>query len=440
MQSMRVPQSRDLRSARQAFLAEIGDWIDACIRDYGSLPPSNVHDQATYTTCWAPYIRATGDGRALEFMTSLRESIRDHFVSNDMWRHGYWRTQEAHHGTEHFELFLGTLWSLNPGDGETVRQLVDAAEHIGNWVPDVPEWFDWDTGLFRSTHFGTDGVRTDDGIEMNVPDHFRCVNISLIAHDMTAQQRYLDLADMHASLWARAIVDAGTPPVVLTPQGPCFELSGDLMLSYRAFVGQLAELNGEVDRAENLLASGAVDSLLRLWKLTGQTLFREAADVLMDVIVTQLSDPDAGAAVAIVRTYRNATGDTRYDSAIFQATRQLAPFDFQELAIEPHVKRDGRPSGIGKRRDMPDWFEDGSPRRRNPILLSVAAEISGDDALAARAIDIARVYFSLARQVYPHGRDHGCSATTVSAIARGHGRENGAGVVTAVLPIGVRPC
>ena len=39
----------------------------------------------------------------------------------------------------------------------------------------------------------------------------------------------------------------------------------------------------------------------------------------------------------------------------------------------------------------------------------------------------------MGRGVYPDGRDHGCSARSVNAIARGHGRENHAGMITAVL-------
>ena len=57
----------------------------------------------------------------------------------------------------------------------------------------------------------------------------------------------------------------------------------------------------------------------------------------------------------------------------------------------------------------------------------------GDSALHARAVDLARTYFLLARAAFPDGRDHGCSARSVSAIARGHGRENHAGMTTAVL-------
>jgi hypothetical protein len=78
-------------------------------------------------------------------------------------------------------------------------------------------------------------------------------------------------------------------------------------------------------------------------------------------------------------------------------------------------------------------LEDGAPRRFNPITLAVAAEISDDNRGAIRALDLARTTFTLAREAFVDGRNHGCAARTVSAIARGHGRENHAGMITAVL-------
>jgi hypothetical protein len=90
-------------------------------------------------------------------------------------------------------------------------------------------------------------------------------------------------------------------------------------------------------------------------------------------------------------------------------------------------------SALGKRSDMPHWLEDGQPRRHHPITLAVAAEISNDEGLAIHALDRARGAFALARQAFPDGRDHGCAARTVSAIARGHGREKHAGMITGVL-------
>ena len=135
-----------------------------------------------------------------------------------------------------------------------------------------------------------------------------------------------------------------------------------------------------------------------------------------------------------MRTYRRRTGDTRYDKAVLEAAARLDPFDIAEITLDTAFKRPARrASGVGKRSDAPRWLEDGRERRHNPITLAVAAEIGEDSALHARAVDLARTYFLLERAAFPDGRDHGCSARSVSAIARGHGRENHAGMTTAVL-------
>jgi len=367
------------------------------------------------------------------FLRCQRDRIRAHFVTTGQWVHGYWTMFEAHHGTEHFELFLGALWRLDPGDSETVAQLVDATEHLGNWSTAAPPWFDWETGLFRAMHFGTHEVREDPGEAMNVADHFRCINISLLAHAMTGEGRYLALACAHASRWAGAILAGKALPAGLLPEGPVYTLVGKAETAYRAFAGMAGALDDAVDRAENLLASGAVGALLRLWQLTGEGNYRAAAERLLDVLATQLADPDAGAAANAVRAYRRATGDTQYDARVLAAVEGMDPWAIRTLSLNPQVRRPQRPRGVGKRSDAPDWFEDGAPRRCNPILLGLTAEILGDHHLATAALDLARAYFALARQAFPAGRDHGCAATSISAVARGHGRENGAGVITAVL-------
>ena len=433
MISIGIQDSPGLTEACQGFLAEVGDWTGACVRDLSAEPPTNGHDQATFTVAWAPYIEATNDVRALGFMVQLRDKIRDHFVATGAWRHGYWTMQEAHHGTEHFELFLGTLWGLGPGDAATVEQLVDAAEHFGNWVPEIPPWFDWGAGLFRSFHFGTEGVKPAPGTRVNVADHLRCVNICMIAHRMTGEQRYLDLSVLYAGRWADAVNAADRLPVGLTEDGGVYSLPQESDAVYRAFAGQAPDLAQDVDRAENLLASGAVNTWLALWGTTADTRFRQAAEKVTDVVATQLGDPDAGAGADVIRACRRWTNDRRYDRAVLDTVRELAPFGFSALSIDPAPERQGRASGIGKRKDMPIWCEDGAPRRHSPMLLALAAEITEDERLATRSVDIGRAYLALARKAYAHGREHGCSARSVSAIARGHGRENNAGVVTAVL-------
>lgn len=440
MITQQLDPSTNPAEACARLLDDVGHWVHDCMARYADAPATDVHDQGTFTTGWEPYIRLREDGEALSFLQSVRDKISAHFTGTDQWHHGYWRMQEAHHGTEHFELFLGMLLRLDPDDARTKAQLVDAAEHLGNWVAEVPPWFDWQSGLFRSSFFGTDAVRTEPGMALNMPDHFRCVNISLLAHEATGESRYLELARTHALRWADAILHGERLPIGLDASGALRAFTPETERIYRSFVGQAGTLRTDVDRAENFLCSDATGALLSLWQRTGEVRFRRAAERLLDLLATQLDDPDAGAAAAAVRVYRRATGSDRYDRAVLRAIPNRAndsgppaPPNIQTLSLEPTPRHAHRPAGVGKRGDMPSWFEDGQPRCHNPITLAVAAEIANDSALATAALDLARGYFALARRAFPDGRDHGCAAQSVSAVARGHGRENHAGVLTAVL-------
>ncbi len=429
--------STDMAGAQDRFLDAVGDRVRDCIDRYAPAPATDIHDQATYTTSWAPYIEARGDVRAMAFLKETRDRIHAHFAATDQWYHGYWRQQEAHHGTEHFELFLSMMHRLDPTDEVTRAALLDAAEHIPDDSAGIPPWIDGATGLFRSMYLGTTVVRTDPGMELNIPDHLRFVNLCLLAYEMGGGRHYLDFAAAYGQRWARALLEQDQIPMGLLPDGPVYELSGASEIAYRNFAGMAGHLDDDVDRTENVLASNGSGALLALWKATGENAFLQATERLLDVLVTQFEDPDAGAAVDAVRTYRRMTDSTRYDERVTAAYEAAAgtvdPFTIRELGIEPDVSRPQRPHGIGKRSDMPNWFEDGQPGRHAPILLATVAEIRRDEALAIRALDLARTAFMLARATLPDGRHHGCAANTVSAIARGHGRENGAGMITAVL-------
>lgn len=436
--STAINWSPDLPAALEAFLDDLGQWIDDCIGRYEHETPTKVHDQATYTTGWAPYLIARPDDRHKAFLLNLADKIRDRHIEADAWRHGYWRMQEAHHGTEHYELFLGTLLRLWP-DCEAGQQLLDASEHLGNWSDDVPAWFDWDTGCYLSTHFGTDGIESKPGSQLNIADHLRCVNMALRAYEISPESGYLHLIEAHLGAWADAINQGETLPMGMVDGKPIYAFDKEMEDAYYSFAGMAPMMDNDVARAENLLCSDAPKTLLWAWERLGDKRYRQACKRLLDVLATQLDDPEAGAVSDVIRHYRRATGDTRYDQAILAAAAKLQPLNIERLTLAPNRKQGGgtgrshRAAGIGKRGDAPAWYENDEPRRHSPILLACAAELKQDANLAAAATDLARAYFKLGRQVYPDGRDHGCSSRSVSAIARGHGRDNHAGMTTAVL-------
>ena len=439
MVSRPVESSSTVEEAARRFLESLRSWVYERMAAYDQAHAIDEHDQGTFMTGWEPYLRATQDAEAMAFVTQQRDRIRAHFVESGQWRHGYWKSQEAHHGTEHFELFLGMLARLNPDDPHTNAQILDASEHIGNWVGGIPDWFNWQNGLFHSVFLGTERVGGAPGAAVNVPDHLRCVNIALLAYRVSGQRRYLDMACAHGQRWTEAILQSMTLPIALLPDGergcvPIYKLEGAYNAQYRSFMGELPEdFDQPLARAENFLASDSIGALLRLWRYSGQNDYRAAAECLLDVLATGLNDPDAGSAADAIRSYWRTTGSDRYNAAVLTAALPLQPYSIRSLSLEVGPKLKVKPLGVGKRTDMLTWLEDGAPRRCSPILLSLAAEIKNDARLATAALDLGRVYLELSRQALPDGRNHGCAARSVSAVARGHGRENHAGVTTAVL-------
>ncbi len=435
--SLAVQRSANPEEACHRFLDEIHLWIRDAQDTLVHVLPLNGHDQGTFSTAWSSYISASGDQEPLDFMKRMRDSIATHFVERGKWHHGYWKAQEVHHGTEHFELFLGTLAQLDPQDPVTREQVLDAVEHIGNWVDEVPDWFNWENGTFRSLFLGTETVKTTAEVSVNVADHFRLVNLCLIAYEMTKDNCFIELAHQHVGRWASAILADERLPVGLRDGWGIYDFSDTEREKYRSIAGAAPELIHPIARAENFLASNALDAFLSLWRLTQDERLLAAARRVLDVIATDLVSPQAGAAADALRRYRRLTGDTRYDGAaekaVSEAIKRIDPFDIAELAIDAHPPKEQRQPGIGHRQDIPLWYENGRPRTHNPLTMAFVAEIRNDSQLATLAVDLARTYFLLARQVYPHGHEHGCSARSVSAVARGHGRENNAGVITGAL-------
>jgi hypothetical protein len=102
-------------------------------------------------------------------------------------------------------------------------------------------------------------------------------------------------------------------------------------------------------------------------------------------------------------------------------------------------ERDPIVGRIGRRRDQIRWGyqqSEGSIHMESspsPACLMLGYTISSDLGLAERALAKARRRMELAAFVLRDGREHGCGAHSVHAVAAGHGRATGAGCVTTTL-------
>ena len=327
------------------------------------------------------------------------------------------------------DLFLRALWQLERGDYETVRQMEDAAEHIGNWKAGFPDWYDWQTGLFRSMHLGTEDVGE---ATCNVPDHMRMVRLCLLAHDMTGAERYLQLAVQHAGKWADAVLSDSNLPVALMDCGSSSEL-GAAEETYRSFVGAAPDsLDSNLERAEVLLASAVPDAFLEVWQKTDDSAFLEAAEKILDAGAEVLQSPIAWQVHGAIRRYRCLTASRRYDSAVANlepdATRQI-----HELRITPEPETRCVTGPMGMRGDKPDWVDQDNRPAPSPLLCALKALVTGDDKLLASAVDLGRAHFQLGYRTFGDVTHHGCGSRSLVAVCYGHGRLNRSGVVSEVL-------
>ncbi len=482
-----------------AFFAardEMRRWISDALKRHGDVPFAGIHDEGSFIASWFGFHQIFGAPEVLEFARFLRDGFaawaRQHM------HHGFYREGEAHHQTEIFTCFLARLWQVAPDDA-TAELIVDAAHHIGNWVEGIPAWYNWDAHRFLSWRIGTERVGSGASSGYQVPDHFRLIQMALVAHRITGEQRYLDLSAAYAARWTRAILEApsgGLPTVLYSGDS---EADRDEVL--RA-VGAHHRGDSPLDRVEPHVPAGTIDVLLDLYALTGDEACALAARRLCEALLPALADPYSNPPGALLNRYRVATGDGSLDRDIHERLtagieEQLAALDgmlhflaktrmsgyalaagrlyaaladnpFAADRLEDRAERyrelvGERPrmgarvetpvmvietlsrkpvAGIGKRSDMVRWGwenELGALRPTSsppPPSLMLAWQLTGDDALATGALRLIAERMALARSALRDGRTHGCAGSTIGAVASGHGRDGGYGNVTgALLPL-----
>lgn len=420
MYHFKLAHHQDPREAGKCLLRELSHWASACVSRYQDEPPLDTPDQAIYATGWIPLLYFEPDHPAGRFLPKIRDQVARHFTEGNAWRHGYWRMADVQRGMKHFELFLLQLARLDD-DVVTIGQVLDAAEHIGGWGEDVPRWFDMEKGIFPSHTFGAEGYSKDSQPDFNTPEHFHPISLALGAFRINRSERYAQWAIGYGGRWADAILAGDRLPVGLDAKGPVYEPS----------IANDAREN--LHRAEALLAEDAVQALLKLWQISKEDRFRLAAERVLDAAMPELLDPDAGAVAAAIRFYRRMTKSKRYDTQVLKDVAFLIPMGIEVIDLDTAPIFGSDVLGLGKCADLPHWKEDGQMRQHNPILIGLAAEITNSRELAASALDFATAYMSLAQRAFPDGREDSDSARTVSAVARGHARDNSAGMVTEVL-------
>ncbi|MDA0710586.1 MAG: hypothetical protein O3B73_10310, partial [bacterium] len=415
---------------------EMEAWLEQSRR----MDPPGRHgggeDEANYALAWFPHYLVTGSRGVKSHFEYLREMLAG-WVARDCL-HGYEPEAEAHHGTEPFLLFLPRYLGLFADDKEAAALLDDAAEHIGNWVADIPAWYDWDRDRFNGYYIGTRTVGGDDAYDVELAEHFRFIHIALAAHRVTGLERYLAWALRYGRRRARMIVDLpeGPLPVVWGPAGEPIWHGTAKAEQQKAAQGNHHVAGDPLIGVEVLLASGAIYALGDLYEASGDEVFQRAAKRIAEPLVGELLDPYADPGAAAVSYYRQTFADDSLDAAILARMDQMPEPQAGEFAmVFPQARKREWP-GIGKRNDMTYWGIWGADGSVNPTTepstaaLTLAYQLTGKPEYAERALTQAVTKLTMARRALRGGREHADMGSAICSAAAGHGRNWGMGAVT----------
>ncbi|MEA3401572.1 MAG: hypothetical protein U9R79_10065 [Armatimonadota bacterium] len=401
--------------ARNQLVEEIDRWIAGAIRRQRDLPFAGGHDECNYTASWPRFSLITGDPEPMQFCKRLRNQLLDW----PEFYHGFYpdANWDIEHSVENWTIFMRALAEADPGDEVTLDGIEDVVHHLGNWADGVPDWFDWERRRFVSEHVGTRQVRDEPPWDFSTYWDARASELALAYHDLRGEERYLQFAVAFAGGWADHI---------LAQEDLGYWLMLDADLDDRE---GFREAYGEYPEDFHARNIGWVHEIMRhmlhVYSRVGGEELQEASLKIIELGPAAIesfrgSRPDAS---GWKRIYQERTGDLRFadevaaaDDGLVEAAREAAQQPLPEVLLLEGT-------GPYPRRAYAWRDEDGALhdlKGPQPAEMMRACELSGDEALGVRAMELAARQLKLATSTLRDGREHGCNARFI------HGAGNGA--------------
>ncbi len=269
----------DWAALQAAFL----ERIDAYVEEELEHEADHLIDSHEAGGAWRigfPHSRVRGGGRIVQHMAKVMDARRRY--TDETYYHGFPDEAEVHHEIETFLYFQNPLVFLgSEGSDAALASVEDVAHHLGNWVADIPEWYDWQTHGFRSTWLGTRNVRAHAPFDYQEANHFRFVSTGLTVYHATGQERYLQLATDYADRWCYHIEErAGAGGPIQCSILPAGALSEELGHAGKAT---------DTSRYQIFYATVATNTtyevsggLLDLYRLTGKERYLTCSRLILD--------------------------------------------------------------------------------------------------------------------------------------------------------------
>lgn|GEM_PF-2352524 len=189
---------------QQTFLEMIDDYVEKELQKPADAGAIDKHEAGGQWRIGFSHLGVRGDMRIVRKMADVMTSRKR--VTDQKFFHGFPDCQETHHEIETFIYFQNPLSYLRAeGSSMALASMEDVAHHTGNWIKEVPVWYDWDKHGFVSTWLGTRAVRNHPPYDYQEANHWRHMGNVMATYMGTGKGRYLDLLVDYARTWCRHI-------------------------------------------------------------------------------------------------------------------------------------------------------------------------------------------------------------------------------------------
>lgn len=251
--------------------------VDSYISDELDKPVDhriNTHEAGGRWRIAFPHVRTrVNDSKIRKRMAEVMEARRK--FTDENYFHGYRDETESHHQIETFIYFQNPLFYLDSlGSQAALSSIEDVAHHAGNWVSDIPDWYNWDKHEFRSYWLGTRSTRDYPPYDYQEANHFRIISTVVVSYLGTKNERYLELAVDYANRWCdyieKCMETEDFISTIIVPEHADIKMGSDSKYSY-------SEPTVSANRAYDLFGG-----LIDIWRITGNNRYRDCARALLD--------------------------------------------------------------------------------------------------------------------------------------------------------------
>jgi len=266
---------------QQAFLGMVDDYVDKELEKPADGNSIDKHEAGGQWRIGFSHYAARGDKRIVQRMAELMAARRK--FTDGKFFHGFPDCQETHHEIETFIYFQDPLSYLKvDGSAAALSSIEDVAHHVGNWVKEVPAWYDWDRHGFVGTWLGTRAVRNFPPYDYQEANHWRHMGNVMAAYMGTGRERYLEVMEDYARTWCTHIEKLATTgePIRCSILPEAVKAAGEGYGRYKD--PDLKEYKVFYSTVASNTAYDVGGVLLDLYRVTGKERYLRCMEAMLD--------------------------------------------------------------------------------------------------------------------------------------------------------------